>query len=183
MKKVLIPTKLDKVASEVLKKHGYDVVQDSETDIQTLISQNSDAEALIVRSEIVSPEIIDALPNLRTIVRAGAGYNTIDIKYARKKGVDVMNTPGANSNGVAEEVVALALAAYRYVVPGDVSTRAGGWEKKTFLGRESTGKTLGIVGLGHIGQLVVKRLAGFEMKFLGFDPFVSASKAILILLI
>ena len=177
MRKVLIPTKLDKTAAEILQKRGYCVVQDSETEIGALVAQNSDAEAIIVRSEKVGADLIDALPQLKTIVRAGAGFNTIDIKYARKKGVDVMNTPGANSNSVAEEVVAMALAAYRFVVPGDISTRAGGWEKKKFMGHEVTGKTLGIVGLGNIGQLVVRRFSGFDMKFLGYDPIVSAAKA------
>ena len=177
MKKVLIPTKLDKVAANYLTEHGYKVVQDAETEIHQLVKDNPDAEAIIVRSEKIGADIIDALPNLRTIVRAGAGYNTIDIKYAREKNVDVMNTPGANSNGVAEEVVALALAAYRFVVPGDISTRAGGWEKKKFMGREITGKTIGIVGLGHIGQLVVKRLSGFEMTFLAYDPIIPAEVA------
>ena len=177
MTKVLIPTKLDKVAADFLKQNGFEVVQDSDTPIAELVAKNSDAEAIIVRSEKVTAEIIDALPNLKTVVRAGAGYNTIDTAYARTKNVDVMNTPGANSNGVAEEVVALALAAYRHVVPADISTRAGGWEKKKFMGREITGKTLGIVGLGHIGQLVAKRLSGFEMTFLAYDPIVSAEKA------
>ncbi len=177
MKKVLIPTKLDKVAGEILAKHGFQVVQNSDIPMSELISANSDAEALIVRSEKVTPEVIDALPKLRVVVRAGAGYNTIDIKYARQRKVDVMNTPGANSNGVAEEVVAVALAAYRHVVPADIDTRAGGWEKKKFMGRELTGKTLGIVGLGNIGQLVAKRLSGFDMKFLAYDPIVPAAKA------
>lgn len=177
MRKVLIPTKLDKVASDILTKHGFAVVQDSDTDLMSLIAQNPDTEALIVRSEKVTPDIIDLLPKLKTIVRAGAGYNTIDIKYARKKGVDVMNTPGANSNSVAEEVVAMALAVYRHVVPGDISTRAGKWEKKKFMGREVSGKTMGIVGLGNIGQLVVKRFAGFNMKYLGYDPIISSAKA------
>ena len=177
MKKVLIPTKLDKVAGEILEKHGFQVVPNSDIPMSELISANSDAEALIVRSEKVTPEVIDALPKLRVVVRAGAGYNTIDIKYARQRKVDVMNTPGANSNGVAEEVVAVALAAYRHVVPADIDTRAGGWEKKKFMGRELTGKTIGIVGLGNIGQLVAKRLSGFDMKFLAYDPIVPASKA------
>lgn len=177
MKKILIPTKLDKVAKDYLVAKGYTVVQDAETPILDLVKANSDAEGMIVRSEKVTAEIIDLLPNLKTVIRAGAGFNTIDTKYARTKGVDVMNTPGANANGVAEEVFALALAAYRFVVPADISTRAGGWEKKKFLGRELTGKTLGIVGLGNIGQLVAKRSQGFEMPLLGYDPFVTAEKA------
>ncbi|HPK37381.1 MAG TPA: 3-phosphoglycerate dehydrogenase, partial [Kiritimatiellia bacterium] len=105
MKKVLIPTKLDVVAAELLKAHGgYAVVQDAKTPLEELVKEHADAYALIVRSEKVTAAIIDALPQLKVVVRAGAGYDTIDIKHARKKGVDVMNTPGANANGVAEEV-------------------------------------------------------------------------------
>ena len=111
MRKVLIPTKLDKFAATMLSDRGYQVVLDAATPLDELVKANSDAEVLIVRSEKITPEIIDLLPNLKLIVRAGAGYNTIDIKYARKRGVDVMNTPGANANAVAEEVVAMILAA------------------------------------------------------------------------
>ena len=97
-------------------------------------------------------------------MRAGAGFDNIDIRHARKLGIDVMNTPGANSNAVAEEVIALILAAYRKLVPADESTRAGKWEKKSFMGRELTGKTVGILGLGNIGRLLIKRLSGFDVK-------------------
>jgi D-3-phosphoglycerate dehydrogenase len=121
--------------------------------------------------------MIKGLPNLKVICRAGAGYNTIDIQAARKAGVDVMNTPGANANAVAEEVVAMVLSAFRHVVPADISTRAGKWEKKKFLGSELAGKTVGVVGLGNIGQLVVKRMQGFECKFVGYDPMISPSRA------
>ena len=102
MRKVLIPTKLDKFAAQLLSERGYEVVLDSATPMVELIKQHPDAEVLIVRSEAVTAEVIDALPQLRLVVRAGAGYNTIDIKYARHRNVDVMNTPGANSNAVAE---------------------------------------------------------------------------------
>ena len=177
MRKVLIPTKLDKFAADMLSERGYNVVLDAATPIEELIKANSDTEVLIVRSEKITPEIIDALPQLKLIVRAGAGFNTIDIKYARKRNVDVMNTPGANSNAVAEEVIAMILAACRHVVAADISTRAGDWEKSKFMGRELTGKTIGIIGLGHIGQLVIKRLAGFEVKVLGYDPFLAPAMA------
>ena len=132
---------------------------------------------LIVRSEEVTAEVIDALPKLRLVVRAGAGHNTIDIKHARRRNVDVMNTPGANANAVAEEVVAMILATLRHVVRGDVTTRAGQWEKKDLMGRELAGKTLGILGMGNIGRLVAKRLEGFELTVLAYDPVLSADLA------
>jgi len=178
MKKVLIPTKLHPVAKELLEANGgYTVVQDESTDLATLAAQNADTYALFVRSEKVTAEIIDALPGLKVVIRAGAGYNTIDTKYARSKKIDVMNTPGANANAVAEEVIALMLADARHVVTADASTRAGKWEKKKFMGREITGKTIGIVGLGAIGRLVAKRLSGFDVNVLAFDPVLSEEAA------
>ena len=178
MKKVLIPTKLNAVARELLNDHGsYEVVQDESSDFTALAAENPDTYALIVRSEKVSPEIIDALPSLKVVIRAGAGYNTIDTQYARSKGIDVMNTPGANANAVAEEVIALMLADARHVIPSDLSTRSGKWEKKKYMGKEITGKTIGIVGFGAIGQLVAKRLSGFDVKILAYDPFLSDERA------
>lgn len=177
MKKALIPTKLDQVAAQTLGAAGFTVVQDREQTPAALAAAHPDAEVVIVRSEKVTPEIMDALPSLRLVVRAGAGFDNIDAKYARRKNIDVMNTPGANSNAVAEEVVALALGAYRHVVPADVSTRGGKWEKAKFMGRELTGKTFGILGMGHVGRLLARRLAGFEVAILAFDPVLSADKA------
>lgn len=177
MKNVLIPTKLDPIAKEILDAEGFTVVQDTATPLAELVAANPDVEGLIVRSEKVTAEVIDALPKLRLVVRAGAGYNTIDTKYARKKNVDVMNTPGANANAVAEEVVAMTLAYMRHIIKGDQTTREGLWEKKNLMGTELTGKTVGIVGLGNIGRLVARRMSGFEVKVLAYDPVLSDAKA------
>lgn len=178
MKKVLIPTKLESIARDILERHGgYAVVQDHQTALAELIAQHADTYALIVRSEKISQEIIDALPGLRVIIRAGAGFNTIDTKYARRKNIDVMNTPGANANAVAEEVVALMLADARHLIAADPSCRSGAWEKNKFMGREITGKTIGIVGLGAIGQQLIRRLRGFEMRMIGYDPVMSKDRA------
>lgn len=178
MKKVLIPAKLDPIAKELLEANGnYTVVQDTQTELAALAAQHPDTYALIVRSEKVTAGLIDALPALKVVIRAGAGYNTIDTKYARQKKIDVMNTPGANANAVAEEVIALILADARHLIAADASTRAGKWEKKNFMGREVTGKTVGIVGLGAVGKLVAKRLSSFECEILVFDPVLSEEAA------
>jgi D-3-phosphoglycerate dehydrogenase len=178
MRKVLIPTRLDGIAREILAANGnYEVVQDASSGLPDLAGRHPGAYALIVRSEEVTPAVIDALPGLKVIVRAGSGYDTIDIKHARRKGIDVMNTPGANANAVAEEAVALMLADARWVVPADVSTRSGKWEKAKFMGRELAGKTVGIVGLGSVGRLVAQRLSGFDVKLLGCDPAIAAERA------
>ncbi len=176
--KILIPTKLDKAAAATLAAAGYDVVQNDSDPIEALVAAHPDTAGLIVRSEKVTADIIDALPSLKCVIRAGAGYDNIDYVYARTKGIDVMNTPGANSNAVAEEVVAMILAAYRYVVPADTTTRAGEWNKKKYMGRELTRKTVGILGLGNIGRMLVKRLQGFECTVLGYDHFLSHQRAL-----
>lgn len=178
MNKVLIPTKLDKICRQILEETGdYVVIQDETLNLEALPAEHRDAFALIVRSEKVNEKVIDALPKLKIIIRAGAGFNTIATKYAREKGIDVLTTPGANSNAVAEEVVALMLADARHIVKADASARAGQWEKKAFMGREIAGKTIGIVGLGNVGRLLARRLSGFEVKVLGFDIGISPDRA------
>ncbi len=176
--KILIPTKLDKAAAATLAAAGYEVVQNDSAPIEELVAAHPDAAGLIVRSEKVTRDIIDALPQLKCVIRAGAGYDNIDYVYARSKDIDVMNTPGANSNAVAEEVIAMILAAYRYLIPGDVTTRAGEWNKKKYMGHELTRKTVGILGLGNIGRMLVKRLQGFECTILGYDHFLSRQRAL-----
>ena len=178
MKKVLIPTNLNAAARELLEANGnYTVVQDEQTGLAQVAAKHNDAYALIVRSEKVTPEIIDSLPSLKVIIRAGAGYNTIDTAHARTRGIDVMNTPGANANAVAEQVLAMMLADARHLIAADPSTREGKWEKKKFMGREISGKTLGVVGLGYIGQTLVKRSRGFEMRVVGYDPVLTEDRA------
>jgi D-3-phosphoglycerate dehydrogenase / 2-oxoglutarate reductase len=113
---ILIPTKLSTVASDLLQEAGYEVVQKATTDLVQFAKDYPAAEGMIVRSEKVTAEVIDLLPRLKLIVRAGAGYNTIDTKYARSKNVAVMNTPGANSNAVAEEVIGMMIAGARFFV-------------------------------------------------------------------
>ncbi len=176
-KRVLIATRLDETAKQILERHGrYTVVQAAEP-LPDLAKQYPDTYALIVRSEKVTAEILDLFPALKVVIRAGSGFNTIDVKHARRKGIDVMTTPGANANAVAEEVVALMLADARHLVQADASLRAGKWEKSAFMGREISGRTLGIVGLGAIGRLLARRLSGFEMKVLAYDPFCSKERA------
>ena len=178
MKKVIIPTKLNLAAQGILTDHGgYSVVQDESADILDFAKAHCDAYAMIVRSEKVTSDVLDLMPDLKIVVRAGAGYNTIDTRYARRRGVDVMNTPGANANAVAEEVVALMLADARHLIDADASIRSGKWEKKSFMGRELAGKSVGIVGLGNIGRLVAKRLYGFDCRMLGYDPLISNDRA------
>lgn len=178
MYKVLIATRLNAVAQELLESHGgYQVAVETERDVAQGAARHPDSQALIVRSEAVTRGVMDALPELRVIVRAGTGYNTIDVEHARSRGIDVMNTPAANANAVAEEVIAMILADARHIIAGDASVRDGRWEKKDLMGRELAGKTVGIIGLGNIGQTLARRLSGFDVRLLGTDPVISPIRA------
>ena len=136
-------------------------------------------EALAVRSATkVTKEILDAAQKLRVIGRAGTGVDNIDLAAASRRGVVVMNAPGGNSVSVAEHTMALLLALARQIADASQSTRSGKWEKKKFSsGRELSGKTLGVIGTGSIGGLVVRRAQGFGMKVLGYDPFLAPDAA------
>ena len=136
-------------------------------------------DALAVRSATkVTAEVLARAAKLRVIGRAGTGVDNIDLASATRRGVVVMNAPGGNSVAVAEHTLALLLSLARQISDASASTRAGRWEKKKFAaGRELLGKTLGVVGTGNIGSLVVSRARAFGMKVIAYDPFLSPEAA------
>jgi D-3-phosphoglycerate dehydrogenase len=138
----------------------------------------ADADALVVRSAVQADDALLAhAPKLRVIGRAGVGVDNIDTDAATRRGIVVMNTPGANAVAVAELTLGLMLALARKLPAANASMHAGKWEKKSLQGAELRGKTLGILGLGRIGLEVAKRARGFGMEIIGSDPFVSAAVA------
>ena len=138
----------------------------------------ADADALVVRSAVqVDDALMEHAPKLRVIGRAGVGVDNIDAEAATRRGIVVMNTPGANAVAVAELTIALMLALARKLPAANSTMHAGKWEKKSLQGAELRGKTLGILGLGRIGLEVAKRARGFGMELVGSDPFVSAAVA------
>jgi D-3-phosphoglycerate dehydrogenase len=128
-----------------------------------LLSAVSDADAMIVRSDKVTKDVLDAAKNLKIVVRAGAGYDSIDTAYAKEKGVVVENTPGQNSNAVAELVFGLLVYAVRNFYNGKAGT-------------ELKGKRLGILAFGNVGRNVARIAKGFGMEVSAFDEFVPADK-------
>jgi D-3-phosphoglycerate dehydrogenase len=138
----------------------------------------ADADALVVRSAVQADDVLMAhAPKLRVIGRAGVGVDNIDADAATRRGIVVMNTPGANAVAVAELTIGLMLALARKLPVANTGMHAGRWEKKNLQGAELRGKTLGILGLGRIGLEVAKRAKGFGLEILGSDPFVSAAVA------
>ncbi|MBU4312282.1 MAG: phosphoglycerate dehydrogenase [Candidatus Omnitrophica bacterium] len=179
MFRILISDSLAEEGIEILRK-----VKEFKVDVKLKLPPEElkkiikDYDALLVRSETkATKEIIESADKLKVIGRAGVGLDNVDLAAASKRGIIVMNTPGGNTISTAEHTMSLILALSRNIPQADVSTKAGKWERKKFMGVELYGKTLGIIGLGRIGAEVAKRAASFGMKILAYDPFLSLDKA------
>ncbi len=146
---------------EIVEKAGYELaLLEKYTDKGQLLEAVATADALIVRSDKVTAEVIAAAPNLRIVVRAGAGYDNVDLAAATERGIVVMNTPGQNSNAVAELAIAMMIyMARNRFTPGT--------------GSEIQGKTLGIHAYGHVGRLVGRKGKALGMNVVAYDPFIS----------
>ena len=144
----------------------------------TLAEELKDADGLVVRSAVQADEaLLEHAPKLRVIGRAGVGVDNIDADAATRRGIVVMNTPGANAIAVAELTIGLALALGRQLPKANALLHQGKWEKKSLQGTELRGKTLAILGLGRVGLEVAKRARAFGMEIVGYDPFVAAALA------
>src|SRR5574341_73464 len=135
-------------------------------------------EGLAVRSATkVTAKVLEKAARLKVVGRAGVGVDNVDLPAATRRGVVVMNTPGGSSVTVAELTVAMMLALSRHIAQATASVKGGKWEKKKFQGRELFGKTLGVVGIGNIGSVVVDRCLAMKMKVVAYDPFISPEAA------
>jgi D-3-phosphoglycerate dehydrogenase / 2-oxoglutarate reductase len=138
----------------------------------------ADADGLLVRSATkVDAALMEAAPGLRIVARAGTGVDNVDVAAASARGILVVNAPGANSISVAEHACALMLALARSVPAADRAMKEGRWEKKRFIGNELRGKTLGVAGLGRIGQEVAQRARSFGMRVVAHDPYIAKDVA------
>ncbi|NIM59700.1 MAG: 3-phosphoglycerate dehydrogenase [Candidatus Aminicenantes bacterium] len=171
MKKILIADPLSPEAFEELKSiPGFEVTLKTGMDEAELIKTIPDFHATVVRGATkVTRGAIEAASNMELIVRAGIGLDNIDVAAAKEKGIEVANTPAATSISVAEHTFGLMLAAVRNHGRANISMKEHKWEKKILSGTELYGKTLGIIGMGRIGQEVAKRAIAFGMKVITYD--------------
>jgi D-3-phosphoglycerate dehydrogenase len=138
-----------------------------------------DADGIVIRSGTqLTASILEHQPRLKAIVRAGVGVDNIDVAAATRQGIVVMNTPGGNTVSTAEHTVALMLALARNVPLANDSLKSGKWDRNAFTGTQLEGKTLGIIGLGRVGLAVARRAQAFGMIVVGFDPLLTAEKAL-----
>jgi len=177
--KILISDPMSEEGLSVLQeREDFTVVNRPGMSPPELLEEVRDAHALVVRSKTkVTATVIDAAEQLRVIGRAGAGVDNIDLDAATRRGIVVMNTPGGNSASAAEHALALLLSLARRIPFAHSSMVSGQWNKSAFLGRELMGKTLGILGLGKIGSLLARRVQGFDMRVLAYDPYVTETYA------
>lgn len=177
MVKVYIAGQIPEIGLKLLKDQGYEIEMfDGQgiIDKETLKQGVKDADVLVsLLSTQVDKEIIDAGKQLKIITNYGAGFNNVDVDYAREQQIDVTNTPKASTNSTAELTFALVLAVSRRIPEGDKLCRTtgfDGWAPLFFRGREVSCKTIGIIGLGEIGSAVAKRARAFDMDVLYTGP-------------
>jgi D-3-phosphoglycerate dehydrogenase len=172
---VVISDRLSSEGVELLLSHPEFRVTAGPLNRDETLAAVGDADALIVRSATkVDAEVLAAAPRLKAVARAGAGVDNIDLNTAGANGISVMNTPGGNTIAAAEHTFGLMLALARQIPAGHQSLVEGRWDRKLFMGTELKGKTLGIIGLGRIGQAIALRAQAFAMTTIAFDPIATA---------
>lgn len=172
------------LVTEKLAEPGIELLREEfEVDVllglspEELLEKIGSYDGLIVRSATkVTAEVIEAADNLKAVGRAGIGVDNIDIEAATKRGIIVANAPESNTVAAAEHTLGLMLAVARRIPAADASLRAGEWKRSAFKGIEVAEKTLGLVGLGHVGSIVARGARGMGMRVLAYDPYVSEER-------
>jgi D-3-phosphoglycerate dehydrogenase len=177
--KIIVSDDLSASALDVLREEpGWTIDFRPGRPAAELAADLADADALLVRSATkVTAQLLEAAPRLRIVARAGTGVDNVDVPAASRRGILVVNAAGASSSSVAEHACALMLALARGVPAADHAMKAEQWEKKKFKGTELHGKTLGVAGLGRIGQEVAARGRAFGMRIIAHDPFIASEVA------
>src|SRR3954447_17443212 len=174
---VLIAEELAPSAIEVLST-DFEVRTVDGADRTALLPALAGVDAVIVRSAThIDAEALAAADRLKVVARAGVGLDNVDVPAATARGVLVVNAPTSNIVSAAEHAVALLLSLARRIPAADASLRGGEWKRSSFAGVEIQGKTVGVVGLGKIGQLFAQRLAAFSTELIAYDPYVSPARA------
>ena len=176
---VLVPDNVDRSAIDLLEARAeIRVCAPGKLARPDLLAAIADAQAIIIRSGVsADAELIARAPLLKAIARAGVGVDNVDLEAASARGIVVMNTPGGNTISTAEHSFGLMLALSRHIPQGHQSLLDGRWDRKLFSGVELKGKTLGIIGLGRIGQAIAVRAQAFEMTVIAHDPFLPTQVA------
>ncbi len=179
MLKIFISDPLAKKGVDILRKNkNFSIHEEFGLTEMQLVKKIKGYDAIIIRSTTtLTKKVIDASDKLKVIGRAGVGVDNVNMSAASKKGIVVVNAPTSNTISTAEHAFALMMALSRNIPRADQSLKSGLWNRKGFIGVELYRKTLGIVGLGRIGETFAKRAQSFEMEILAYDPFLTEEKA------
>lgn len=176
--KILVADEVSDNGLEPLRAAGFLVEKKTGLAPAELVTALQGCEGLVVRSETrVTDALMSSAPQLKVVGRAGVGVDNIDVAGATARGIVVMNAPDGNTITTAEHTMALLISLARQVPQANSSLRSGRWERKSFVGVELQGKTLGIIGLGRIGRAVASRARAFGMSCVAYDPFIAAEQA------
>jgi D-3-phosphoglycerate dehydrogenase len=175
--KVLVTEKLADVAVDFLRKEGFEVDTLYDLSPQELLERIGEYDGLIVRSATkVTAEVIERAGRLKAIGRAGIGVDNIDLEAASRRGILVANAPESNTVAAGEHTLGMMLAVARRIPHADASLRERQWRRSAFKGVEVAGKTLGLIGIGHVGSIVARGALGMRMRVLAYDPYVAAER-------
>jgi len=175
--KVLVTERLSDTGLQLLRR-DLEVDEHPELAEGGLADSIGPYDALIVRSQTrVTAEVLERAEGLKVIGRAGIGLDNVDVDAATRRGIMVVNAPQTNIVSAAEHTMALLLAQARNIPQAHAALKAGSWQRERFQGVELNGKTMGIVGLGRVGAMVASRAAGFGVRLVGYDPYVSKEHA------
>lgn len=164
------------VEMNLVRAAGCDISLFQAKTQEEFIEAAKDADGILSQYFTISEELLSHLPRCRAIARYGVGYDNIDVEAATRRGVAIVNVPGYCTDDVATHTVGLLLALFRRIVLTDREVRSGMWSTQSVLSVTRTaGQTLGIVGLGRIGKSVAKKMHGFDMRIIAYDPYISES--------
>jgi D-3-phosphoglycerate dehydrogenase len=178
--KFLASDPIDDICKTTFQERGHELVALSKTPTQdALLKIIGEYDGLIVRSGTqVNQAVLDAGKKLQVVGRAGVGVDNVDLAAATRAGIIVMNTPGGNTTSAAELSVSLIMALARSIPAAVASLKSGKWERSKFMGAELSGKTVGVIGLGRIGQEVARFCKGLGMQVVGYDPIFSTESTL-----
>lgn len=175
--KIIVTNKISDCGAELLKGYGFEIAQTRSNLVSDVRESIADCDGLIARMTPVGADLIEAAPNLKIIGMHGAGLDGIDVAFATKKGIAVTYAPEANGISVAEHTMSMMMNLTKKTIAADYALRVNGrfQDRDQFVGRELSGKTLGIIGLGRIGKRLARMAGcGFDMNIVAYDPYVSA---------
>lgn len=172
VKKVLFIDRIHSFLEEELTRRGFHCEHDHKEDYNAIQRKLSDYHGLVIRSRIpVDKALLEAGTQLEFIARSGAGLENIDLAAAKKRGIAVYNSPEGNMDAVGEHAIGMLLSLFNHLNKADREVRAGIWDREGNRGLELAGKTVGIIGFGHMGSAFAKKLSGFDCHILAYDKY------------